>query len=92
MQSLWRLVRYHLGTVAFGSFLVALVQFIRMIMKFVEKKLKKHGAANKACMVCLKVSLLYCKYFSFFRSVKLLHTYNFMPRYYPYIMLGKCLI
>ena len=57
LQSLWRLVRYHLGTVAFGSFLVALVQFIRIIMKWVEEKMKKHGGANQACIVCLKVSL-----------------------------------
>ena len=56
LQSYWRLVRYHLGTVAFGSFIIALIQFVRMIMKYVEEKLKKHGTANKACIVCLKVN------------------------------------
>ena len=57
VQSCWRLVRYHLGTVAFGSFLVALIQFIRMIMKYVEKKLQQNGTANRAFIICLKVSL-----------------------------------
>jgi uncharacterized membrane protein len=35
-----RLVRYHLGTVAFGSFIIALVQLIRLIMHYVESRVK----------------------------------------------------
>ena len=38
--SVWRVFRYHLGTVAFGSFIIALVQLIRLIMKYLEKKAK----------------------------------------------------
>ena len=56
LQSWWRLVRYHLGTVAFGSFIIALIQFIRMIMHYIEKKLKKHGGDNKMCEIFLKVN------------------------------------
>ena len=56
LQSLWRLVRYHLGTVAFGSFIIALIQFIRMIMHYIEKKLKKNGGDNKVIEMCLKVT------------------------------------
>ena len=41
--SFWRLVRYHLGSVAFGSFIIALVQLIRIIMQYVERKLAKKG-------------------------------------------------
>ena len=40
-QSMFRLVRYHLGTAAFGSFLVALVQFVRAIMAFLEQQVNK---------------------------------------------------
>ena len=58
LQSWWRLVRYHLGTVAFGSFIIALIQFIRMIMHYIEKKLKKHGGDNKMCEIFLKVNEL----------------------------------
>ena len=57
IQSLWRLVRYHLGTVAFGSFIIALIQFIRMIMHYIEKKLKKNGGDNKVIEMCLKVTI-----------------------------------
>jgi hypothetical protein len=42
-ESIWRVIRYHLGTVAFGSFIIALVQMIRLIMKYIEKKAKKVG-------------------------------------------------
>ena len=41
--SFWRLVRYHLGSVAFGSFIIALVQLIRIIMQYIERKLAKKG-------------------------------------------------
>ena len=62
LQSYWRLVRYHLGTVAFGSFIIALIQFIRMIMKYVEKQLKKRGADNQFFTMCLKVMPSYYKF------------------------------
>ncbi len=40
-----RLVRYHLGTVAFGSFIIALVQLIRLIMHYIESRVKVHVPA-----------------------------------------------
>jgi hypothetical protein len=60
-SSLWRLIRYHLGSVAFGSFIIALIQLIRMIMQYVEKKLSKKGGPIagimgpilKCCQCCL---------------------------------------
>jgi solute carrier family 44 protein 1 (choline transporter-like protein) len=39
--SVWRVFRYHLGTVAFGAFIIALVQLIRLIMKYLEKKARE---------------------------------------------------
>lgn len=54
-SSFWRLVRYHMGSVAFGAFIIALVQLIRMIMQYVERKLsKKGGACGKALAPILK--------------------------------------
>eukprot|EP00761_Pharyngomonas_kirbyi_P011687 gb/GECH01011713.1/.p1 GENE.gb/GECH01011713.1/~~gb/GECH01011713.1/.p1 ORF type:complete len:675 (+),score=74.61 gb/GECH01011713.1/:1-2025(+) len=41
LRSFWRVVRYHLGSLAFGSLLVAIVQFIRYLVKRVTKKLNK---------------------------------------------------
>lgn len=53
-RSFWRLVRYHLGSVALGSFLVALIQFIRIIMKQIEKRVKRYGGAGKVALACIK--------------------------------------
>ncbi|XP_050737669.1 choline transporter-like protein 1 isoform X2 [Eriocheir sinensis] len=47
-----RLYRYHLGSVAFGSLLIAIVKFIRIIFKYFEKRLQ--GTNNEFCTFCLK--------------------------------------
>ena len=38
----WRLLRYHLGTAAFGSFIIALIQLVRIILMYVEHIVKKY--------------------------------------------------
>ena len=39
--SLWNVTVFHLGTVAFGSLVIAIIRMIRTILEYVEKKLKK---------------------------------------------------
>jgi choline transporter-like protein 2/4/5 len=36
-KSVYRAFRYHLGSLAFGSFILALVQFIRLVLAYVEQ-------------------------------------------------------
>jgi len=38
------LLRYHLGTVAFGSLLVALCEFLRNVLEVVTKSAKEAGS------------------------------------------------
>ena len=40
LSAFYRLVRYHLGTAAFGSFIIALIQLIRLILKYLESKVE----------------------------------------------------
>ena len=47
MDGWCRLVRYHLGTVAFGSFIIALVQLIRLIMHYIESRVKVPSISSK---------------------------------------------
>ncbi len=47
LQSAWRTIRYNLGTVAFGSFLIALVQFIRVIMQYIQRHCKGQNSCTK---------------------------------------------
>ena len=57
LASFKRLVIYHLGSVAFGSFIIALVQLVRIILAYIERKLAKRtnacGPLLKCCQCCL---------------------------------------
>jgi len=47
LGSLWRVIRKHMGTAAFGALLIAIVQFIRAVMTYFTKQLdtlSKNGA------------------------------------------------
>ena len=41
VNSFWRALRYHLGSIAFGSLLIAIVQFIRIILDYIQYKMKE---------------------------------------------------
>jgi hypothetical protein len=45
-RGLWWVLRYHLGSIAFGSFLIALIQFIRIIFEYYKKQIEKMGKKN----------------------------------------------
>jgi len=44
-RSFHRAFRYHLGSLAFGSFILAVVQFIRLILAYVAEQVKKNGGS-----------------------------------------------
>lgn len=55
-NSIGRLIRYHLGSVAFGSLIIAIVVVLRWILSFIEGRLKGRGNAIAKfllkCMIC----------------------------------------
>ncbi|XP_075226118.1 choline transporter-like protein 1 [Lycorma delicatula] len=58
LTSFSNLIRYHLGSVAFGSFLIAVIQLIRAILKFIKKQVQSQSnevarCVYKACQCCL---------------------------------------
>lgn len=67
LSSMCRLVKYHLGTVAKGSFIITLVKIPRMILVYIHSQLKgKENACAKCmlkscmcCLWCLEKCLLY---------------------------------
>lgn len=52
----YRCIRYHLGSVAFGSLLISIVRFIRIILEFIDAKCKKYSnnVVARAIMCCMK--------------------------------------
>ncbi|KAJ8946090.1 hypothetical protein NQ318_010387, partial [Aromia moschata] len=59
-HSAYNLTRYHLGSVALGSFLIATVQFARVILKLVEKQLKNRQGKCVECVLKCCQCCLYC--------------------------------
>ena len=62
--------RYHIGTVAFGGFIVAVIQFVRLLLEYLDRKTKKFTKRNAAARwaVCCCRCLLWCDPLFFFAS------------------------
>ncbi|XP_071802094.1 choline transporter-like protein 2 [Asterias amurensis] len=50
---LYRALRYHLGSIAFGSLIIAIIKIIRVLLEYAEVQLKK-GKENKVVTFILK--------------------------------------
>ncbi|XP_019878880.1 choline transporter-like protein 1 [Aethina tumida] len=59
-HSAYNLVRFHLGSVALGSLIIALVQFLRIIFKVLEKYLNNHEGSIAKCLMKCCHCCLYC--------------------------------
>ena len=57
-KSLKRVLRYHLGSLMFGSFIITLVQVIRAILMYIDKQTTALQKQNKLVRVLMKV--LHC--------------------------------
>eukprot|EP01132_Coremiostelium_polycephalum_P005149 gene5149-6409_t len=66
--SLFRVIRYHLGSLALGSLILAIVQFIRWVLRFLEKKFK----GKEAYFARFVVKCLNCIFGCFERFIKFL--------------------
>lgn len=54
-SSFYKTIRYHLGTVAYGSLIIAICNFIRAILEWVETKLKKYdNSFTRAIFTCMR--------------------------------------
>jgi hypothetical protein len=42
----WWLIRYNIGSVLFGSFIIALVTLIRVIFEYIQKKMENVNGEN----------------------------------------------
>ncbi|XP_060235899.1 choline transporter-like protein 1 isoform X3 [Meriones unguiculatus] len=60
LASVNRLIRYHLGTVAKGSFIITLVKIPRMILLYVHSQLKGKENACARCMLKSCICCLWC--------------------------------
>ncbi|XP_061600512.1 choline transporter-like protein 1 [Cololabis saira] len=60
ISAMIRTVRYHLGTIAKGSFIITLVKIPRLILTYIHSKLKGKENACARCMLKACVCCLWC--------------------------------
>ncbi|XP_062332454.1 choline transporter-like protein 1 isoform X2 [Osmerus eperlanus] len=60
LSSVLRLVRYHLGTVAKGSFIITLVKIPRLLLMYIHNQLKGKENACARCMLKTCICCLWC--------------------------------
>lgn len=56
-------VRYHLDSLAFGSLLIAIMKFVRMLFNYIERKLRNSTTdcfGLVSCITCFCKCCLYC--------------------------------
>merc|ERR1711939_1009333 len=68
--SFLRVLRYHLGSVAFGSCIVALVQLARAIMLYIDQQTK--NLQEKSCIIKVLMKCVHCLLWCFEKCVKYL--------------------
>lgn len=57
LASFYRTLRYHIGTLAFGALIIAIIRMIRLMIEYIEGKLKEYHQENpivKAVLCCCK--------------------------------------
>ncbi|XP_007890210.1 choline transporter-like protein 1 [Callorhinchus milii] len=60
VTSIFRIIRYHMGTVAKGSFIITLVKIPRLILMYIHSKLKGKENACARCMLKSCICCLWC--------------------------------
>ena len=66
-RSIWRAFRYHLGTLAFGSFLLAVIWGIKFCLYYLKAKLNLEAGENSKVIACLlKIAICFINCFERF--------------------------
>ena len=52
--------RFHAGSIAFGSLIIALIQLVRVLLAYTQKKLKGKTGKVVQALLCLLQCCLWC--------------------------------
>lgn len=50
LASAWRIIRYHIGTVAFASFILAVIMMIRAVVMYIQRRTRAQQNAVTRCL------------------------------------------
>ena len=59
-NAIFRIIRFHLGTVAFGSLIIAIIQMIRAVLTYIQKKTRNRNNSFVRCVLCCVQCCLKC--------------------------------
>ncbi|CAH2068395.1 unnamed protein product, partial [Iphiclides podalirius] len=59
-SGIYRTLRYHLGTVALGALIIAIVRVIRVILEYIDHKVKKFDNPITRCIMCFCKCFFWC--------------------------------
>ncbi|KAG5894971.1 hypothetical protein JTB14_009705 [Gonioctena quinquepunctata] len=59
-SALRRTLRFHMGTLAFGSLIVAICRMIRVILEYIDHKVKKYDNELTRAIMCFFKCFFYC--------------------------------
>ena len=59
-SSIYRLVRYHIGSAAFGSLIIAIIQMARFILGYIQRKLRGKTSKIVEFILCCLQCCLWC--------------------------------
>jgi len=73
LRSLYRVLRYHIGSMAFGSLIIAFIQFCQCVLAYVERHtsrgnsfaLKLAFKCCQLCLYCLEKTIKFITYYGF---------------------------
>jgi choline transporter-like protein 2/4/5 len=62
LKALRTTVIYHLGSIALGAFIIALIQFVRVVLEYIDKKTRTLQQQNKVAQwaMCIVRCLMWC--------------------------------
>jgi choline transporter-like protein 2/4/5 len=58
--SVYRTLRFHLGTIAFGSLILTICRIIRLLIEYVDQKLKKYNNELTRAVLCCCRCVFWC--------------------------------
>ena len=62
LESFWRVLRFHVGSLAFGALLITLIRILRAIIKYIEKKtMAKSNGLLRCIFGCVECCLKCCE-------------------------------
>uniref|UniRef100_A0A2A4K4L2 Choline transporter-like protein n=1 Tax=Heliothis virescens TaxID=7102 RepID=A0A2A4K4L2_HELVI len=59
-SGIFRTLRYHMGTVALGALIIAIVRVIRVILEYIDQKIKKFDNPFTRCIMCCCKCFCWC--------------------------------